>query len=67
MQYQTTGKRHLQKIQQQTAKIYYLKHHLISSNQIHGVEKLITKELYFISLQHERNTPTSQNYFQSMF
>ena len=37
MQYQTTGKTHY----------IYLYHHLIKSNQIHSVEKLTGKELYF--------------------
>ena len=38
----------------------YLNHHLIKSNQMHSFEKLIMKELYLISLQHETATPTSQ-------
>ena len=52
MQYQTTRKKHLQKIQQ-AAKIY--------------LQKVTVKELYLISFQHETNTPISQKYFESMF
>ena len=42
-----------------------LNHHLMKSNQINSVEKLTTKELYLISLQHETTTSTSQKYFES--
>ena len=45
----------------------YLSHNLVKSNQIHSVEKLTSKELYSISLQHETATPTSEKYFESMF
>ena len=45
----------------------YLNLHLIKSNQIYYFEKLIAKELYLISLQHETTTPTSQKYFEGMF
>ena len=45
----------------------YLSHNLVKSNQIHTVEKLTSKELYSISLQHETATPTSEKYFESMF
>ena len=34
---------------------------------MHSFEKLIMKELYLISLQHETATPTSQKYFEIMF
>ena len=44
-----------------------LNHHLIKSNQIYSFEKLTTKELYVISLQHETTTQTSQKYLESMF
>ena len=44
-----------------------LTHHLIKSNPIHSVEKLTTKELCLISLQHETAAPTSQKYFETMF
>ena len=37
------------------------------NNQIYSFEKLTTKELYLISLQHEATTPTSRKYFESMF
>ena len=37
------------------------------SNQIYSFEKLTVRELYLISLQHETTTPTSQEYFESMF
>ena len=47
--------------------LFYLKLHLIKSNQIYYFEKLTVKELYLISLQHETTTPTSQKYFESMF
>ena len=47
--------------------LFYLNHHLIKSNQICSSEKLTTKELYLISLQHETTTPTPQKYFESMF
>ena len=43
----------------------YLNHNLMKSNQINSVEKLTTKELYLILLQHETTTPTSQKYFES--
>ena len=42
----------------------YLNHDLIKSNQIHSL-KLTVKELYLISLQHEKTTPTSQKYVSS--
>ena len=47
--------------------LFYLKLHLIKSNQIYYFEKLTVKELYLISLQHETTTPTSQKYFEGMF
>ena len=34
---------------------------------IHSVEKLTSKQLHSISLQHETATPTSQKYFERMF
>ena len=40
----------------------YINHHLIKSNQIHSVKKIIAKELYLISIQHETATPASQKY-----
>ena len=47
--------------------LFYLKLHLIKSNQIYYFEKLTVKELYLIALQHETTTPTSQKYFEGMF
>ena len=47
--------------------LFYLKLHLIKSNQIYYFEKLTVKELYLISLQHETTAPTSQKYFEGMF
>ena len=41
MQYQTTGKRHLQKIQH-SQNLSHLNHHLIKSNQIHFVDISLT-------------------------
>ena len=59
-----TKKLHLQKIQQ-SPNIHLI--YLTKCSQIHPVEKLTTKKLYLISLQHETTTSTFQKYLRSMF
>ena len=60
MQYQTTGKRHLQKNTTNSQNPSYLNHHLIKIHQTPSAEKLIAQEHYLISLKHETATSTSQ-------
>ena len=49
------------------AKILYLNHHLIKNNQNLAIEKLIPKELYFLSIVLKNELPTSQKYFCNIF
>ena len=45
----------------------YLSHHLIKNNQILALEKLISKELYSLSIFLNTETPTSQKHFMRLF
>ena len=45
----------------------YLSHHLIKNNQILALEKLISKELYSLSIFLKTEIPTSQKYFMRLF
>ena len=42
-------------------------HHLIKSNHILAIEKLIPRELYFLSIVLKNKLPTSQKYFPNIF
>ena len=45
----------------------YSSHHLIKKNNIIGIEKLTSKELYILLIETIPHKPTSQNYFEQLF
>ena len=45
----------------------YLGHHLIKNSQILAIEKLVTKELYSLSIVLKNEIPTSQTHFCNIF
>ena len=47
--------------------IKYLNQHLIKNNQILTIEKLITKELYSLSIVMKNELPTSKKHFSNIF
>ena len=47
--------------------VIYLNHRLINNNQVLAIEKLVPKELYFLSIVLKNERPTSQKYFCNIF
>ena len=47
--------------------IVYLFHHSVKHNRIAALEKLHSKEIYWLVISQNMGTPTSQQYFQTLF
>ena len=47
--------------------IIYLSHHLVKNNKIVALEKLHSKEIYSFTIYQNMSTPTSQQYFKTLF
>ena len=49
------------------ANMVYLDHHLVKNNRIDALEKLHAKEIYSLIISQDMSTPTSQQYFKTLF
>ena len=47
--------------------IVYLSHHLLKNNRIVALKKLHSKEIYLLIISQNMSTPTSQQYFETLF
>ena len=47
--------------------IVYLFHHLVKNDEIVALEKLYSKEIYSLIFSQNMSTPTSQQYFKTLF
>ena len=46
---------------------FTLSHHLVKNNRMVALEKLHSKEIYSLIISQDMSTPTSKQYFQTLF